>query len=177
MVDLERAQKFAAPPPEPVAPDPDDILPPLEPEPDTRSEPEVQEEPEPEHEPEPEPAPEPEPPPPPTPAAVLLDEIRTELRIVRKGSVAVLSNAMLDLVSIGRVGIPGALATYEHGRVVLALRHDVTTMALEAEGELRASLVSLLASSVFTAFNLGLEEVTDQHEVEFHGHHARHLAT
>lgn len=161
MVDLEKAQKFTAPAPPPVAPDPDDILPPLEPA----------------REPKPEPKPKPKPKPKPSPSAVLLDEIRTELRIVRKGSVAALSNAMLDLVSIGRVGTPGALASYEGGRVTLAMNHEVTKMALGSKGERRASLVSLLASSVFTAFNLGLEEITDAHEVEFHGHHARHLAT
>lgn len=173
IVDLEKAQKFSAPPPKPVAPDPDEILPPLEPEPkrDTKPEPKPEPKPKPKAKPKSKAKPKPE------PKAVLLDEIRTELRIVRKGSVAVLSNSMLDMVSIGRLGQAGVLAAYEGGRVTVSSSHEVTGMALQAKGDQRARLVSLLASSVFTAFNLGLDEVTDAHEVEFHGHHARHLAT
>ena len=120
-------------------------------------------------------APEPEPVAPPTPEAILLDAIRTELRIVGRGSAGMLTNAMLDLVRIGPV--PGdVLAEHLDGAVHVRIDHPVTQRAL-AEPEPAARWVSILASAVFTAFNVGLEEVTDAHEVLFHRMHAQHLAT
>ncbi|MGH1341942.1 MAG: hypothetical protein ACRBN8_10350 [Nannocystales bacterium] len=113
---------------------------------------------------------------PPTADAVLLDAIRTELRIVRRGSPGMFSNAMLDLLRVMEHG-SSMLAEFSDGVVFVNVRHPVAELARSGTPELRGRYVSIVASSVFSAFNVGLEEVTDHHELEFHRLHAQHLAT
>lgn len=113
---------------------------------------------------------------PPTPEAILLDAIRTELRIVRRGAPGIFSNAMLDLLRIEELR-SDVLAEFAEGTVVVNARHPVAKLALNRAHALRGRCVSIAASSVFSAFNAALEEVTDDHEVEFHCLHAKHLAT
>lgn len=113
---------------------------------------------------------------PPTPEAILLDAIRTELRIVRRGAPGIFSNAMLDLLRIEELR-SDVLAEFAEGTVVVNARHPVAKLALNRTHELRGRCVSIAASSVFSAFNAALEEVTDDHEIEFHRLHAQHLAT
>ena len=165
---LTQAERFHALGPEQPEPRPEPkAVPKPRPEPEARREPAAA--------PEPMPDAEPEPPSPPSPQAVLLDAIRTELRIVLNGSAGGLSNAMLDHVRFGAVSSRGVVAELVRGAVLVEPRHPVVELALWSEGPARARFVSMLASSVFTAFNLGLEQVTDEHELEFHRAHAQHL--
>jgi len=122
------------------------------------------------------PAPRPAPVAPPSADAVLLDAVRTELRIVRRGSPGMFSNAMLDLLRVADER-SDVLAEFTDGAVFVNVRHPVAELARDCPPEQRARYVSIVASSVFSAFNAGLEEVTDEHEVEFHRLHAQHLAT
>ncbi len=141
-----------------------------------KSKPRPEAAPQPEAAPAPAPAPEPEPIAPPTPDAILLDAVRTELRIVRRGSPGMFSNAMLDLLRVTDER-SSVLAEFTDGVVFINVRHPVAKLARNGPPEVRARYVSIVASSVFSAFNAGLEEVTDEHEVEFHRLHAQHLAT
>jgi hypothetical protein len=182
MASLEQIERLnaedAAPKPERRTPKRPSAKPKPKPKPKPKSKPRsgpAEVEPERERKPRPQAKPAPEPVAPPSPEAILLDAIRTELRVVRRASPGVFSNAMLDLIGFGHVS-RGALAEYRKGWVHIARDHAVTRLALAADVP-PARVVSMMASSVFSAFNLGLEEVTDAEEVRFHGLHAEHLAT
>ncbi len=111
-----------------------------------------------------------------SPEAGLLDAVRAELRRVTRQRSGKLSSAMLDLIAFGPVEA-GALAQHRQGRVHIDPAHAVSREALRAAGAARARHVSMIASSVYSAFNHGRAEITDADEVTFHTLHARHLAT
>lgn len=119
---------------------------------------------------------EPEPASPPTADAVLLDAVRTELRIVRRGAPGMFSNAMLDLIRVTAAD-SAVLAEFTGGVVRINPLHPIAKLARDGALDVRGRYVSMVASSVFSAFNAGLDEVTDAHEVDFHRLHAEHLAT
>jgi hypothetical protein len=121
-----------------------------------------------EPEPEPEPEPEAEPPPPPSPAQILVEAVRTELRHVRRGNEEILVDGLLDAIAVGEARTR-ALAYRDDGKILINARHPVAKTALR---EPTGVELSLIASAVYTALNLWLEDVTDTHEALFHRLHA-----
>lgn len=128
--------------------------------------------------PEPAPAPAtPEPPPappPPDPVAVLLDAIRDELRLVRKGHESLLAEGLLDELRAETGGGRGSLVTID-GAVVFDNTHPCFRLALVNPDD--PIWISFLASHAFTALNFWQDQVTDAHEQAFHARHAALLVS
>ncbi len=116
---------------------------------------------------------EPESKPEPTAEDRLLEAVRSELRLIRRGNARAVSDGLLDLMLFGE--LPGTtLARHTGPGIVLSRSHPVVRNALQAPGD--SVWVSMLASSVYTAINLWLDDVTDGDEVLFHRLHAEYVA-
>ena len=131
-------------------------------------------------EPEPKPEAEPveEPPPPPKPAPsptqILLEQIRAELRLVRRGNEKVLADRHLDALRFDRLP-HDILSAPREDSVVINMAHRVVATALDQD-PVDPILVSVIASSAYTALNRWLEDISDADEAMFHRLHAEHLS-
>jgi hypothetical protein len=124
--------------------------------------------------PTPTPTPTPPSPPPPDPVGELLEAIREELRLVRKGHETLLAEGLLDELRAEPGRGRGPLVRID-GAVVFDSEHPCFTLALREPDE--PVWVSFLASHAFTALNYWQEQVTDADERNFHSRHAALLAT
>ncbi|MCA9691312.1 MAG: hypothetical protein KC636_17035 [Myxococcales bacterium] len=109
----------------------------------------------------------------PSPAERLLEDVRTELRLVRDKNKELLSNAHLDALDC-RQRDGAAIVFEDDGRFCMDVDHPVVAAALLRREE-DPLLVSLLVSAVYTYLNLRFEEIEDVHEEVFHALHTRHV--
>jgi hypothetical protein len=114
------------------------------------------------------------PPPPPDPVGELLEAIREELRLVRKGHEQLLAEGLLDELRAEPGRGRGPLVRID-GAVVFDTEHPCFALALRQSDD--PVWVSFLASHAFTALNFWQEQVTDADERTFHARHAALLAT
>jgi hypothetical protein len=117
---------------------------------------------------------EPPAPPPPDPVDVLLDAIREELRLVRKGQESLLAEGLLDKIRAEAGKGRGPLVKID-GAVVFDSKHRCFVQALEQPED--PVWVSFLASVAYTALNHWQEQVSDADELSFHARHAAMLAS
>jgi hypothetical protein len=113
-------------------------------------------------------------PPPPDPVDVLLDKVRDELRLVRKGQESLLAEGLLDKIRAEEGRGRGPLVKLD-GAVVFDSKHPCFLQALGQPND--PVWVSFLASVAYTALNHWQEEVTDEDELSFHARHAALLAS
>jgi hypothetical protein len=114
---------------------------------------------------------------PPDPIGELLEAIREELRLVRKGQESLLAEGLLDRIEAkpGRRRGRGPLVAIDDGAVVFDSQHPCFEQALAQPDD--PIWVSFLASVAYTALNHWQVEVTDADELAFHARHATLLAS
>jgi hypothetical protein len=110
----------------------------------------------------------------PDPVGVLLEAIREELRLVRKGHEQLLAEGLLDELRAEPGRGRGPLVRID-GAVVFDTEHPCFALALREPDD--AVWVSFLASHAFTALNFWQDQVSDADERAFHARHAALLAT
>ncbi|WAS98748.1 hypothetical protein [Nannocystis punicea] len=118
--------------------------------------------------------------PPGTPDVRLLEAIRTELRALRERHERLLSNFNLEHLRLVAAGPRAEAVILGAEAVVLNTSHSLVERAA-AEFDRDPWWVDILASLVFTAFNVWRDEITDADEQAFHHSHlervARRIAT
>lgn len=119
---------------------------------------------------EPEPPPvTPPPPPEPDPEDLLLDAIREELRQIRHGHEALLSEGLLDKIEVESRRGKAALVRID-GAVIFDADHPCFARALAEPGD--PVWVSFLTSVAYSALNHWQAQITDDDELAFHDRHA-----
>ena len=104
------------------------------------------------------------------------EAIRGELRAVRERNTRVLSLMNLDRIGVTteRAGRAREVATCDDTGIHLRRGHRLVAAALARHHD-DSLLVSVLASAIYTALNIRLEEVTDADEAVFVEHLAEHI--
>ena len=100
---------------------------------------------------------------------------RAELRLVRERTRGPLSEAHLESLAIS-LGAGATLVEAFGNHYVLNLRHPLVRAACD-QREADPTLVSMVASAVYTYLNYVLAEIEDSHEEVFHRHHCQHILT
>jgi hypothetical protein len=113
---------------------------------------------------------------PPLPEELLLEAVREELRLVRADNAGLVSNQVLQTLTLGEPRRRGALFRHEEGRLELDVAHPLFTAVLEGYLD-DPGLLTLLASAAYTYLNLVHVEIEDAHEAEFIRRHAAYAAT
>ncbi|MDC0671575.1 hypothetical protein [Nannocystis radixulma] len=113
--------------------------------------------------------------PPGPPEMRLLTAIRTELRALREQHERLLSNFNLEHLRLAALGPRAEPVTIGTEAVVLNKSHALIRRAA-AEFERDPWWIDVLASLVFTAFNVWREEITDADEQTFHRLHLERVA-